>query len=45
MCYVNRIEWKHEDMTKMCILSKILYIDFEINVFKAYMGSGGTQKC
>ncbi len=24
---------------------KILYIYFEINVFKAQMGYGGTQKC
>ncbi len=29
----------------MCILSYILYIYFEINVFKAQMGYGGTQKC
>ncbi len=36
---------KTGDTTTMCILSKILYIYFEINVFKAQMGYGGTQKC
>ncbi len=29
---------------KCVFLSKILYIYFEINVFKAQMGYGGTQK-
>ncbi len=28
-----------------CVLYKILYIYFEINVFKAQMGYGRTQKC
>ncbi len=32
-------------MTTMCILSKILYVYFEIKVFKAQLGYGGTQKC
>ncbi len=48
-CYQNanvfkRTERKPGDMTKMCILSKIIYIYFEIKVFKAQMGCGGTEK-
>ncbi len=39
ICQGNRTEWKPGDMTKMCILSKILYIYFEIKVFKAFKAS------
>ncbi len=45
MCLGNRNEWKPGDTTKMCVLSKTLYIYFEIKVFKAQMGYGGTQIC
>ncbi len=43
--FIEGSEWKPGDTTKMCILSYILYIYFEINVFKAQMVYGGTQKC
>ena len=45
ICLGNRTEWKPRDTTKTCILTKILWISYEKNIFKPWMGYGVTQQC